>query len=198
MERQKRRNKSEEFHGYVNGVIDDYKRWIEYLRCLNEFDAAVKENDLKQAFETKKNEYDEKIKRLDEEILSLTDQLNVNQDQISSLKDKLRANQEEIYKLTNDAEQMNIQVNQKEVEIKSKGNIIDELEVNLYYEKNRNYELETKLHAEQEQSARLYRRWEDVYLEYDEERRSAANLRQRIVELQSENEELKSNYHCWN
>ncbi|CAG8794218.1 22347_t:CDS:1, partial [Gigaspora rosea] len=44
MERQKRRNKSEEFHGYVNGVIDDYKRWIEYLRCLNEFDAAVKED----------------------------------------------------------------------------------------------------------------------------------------------------------
>ncbi|CAG8566480.1 45666_t:CDS:2 [Gigaspora margarita] len=48
---------------------------------------------------------------------------------------------------------MNNQVNQIEIEIKSKANIIKELEVNLYYEKKHNYEIETKLLVEQEQSA---------------------------------------------
>ncbi|CAG8673464.1 14878_t:CDS:2 [Gigaspora margarita] len=70
MRRQKRRNK-EELHGYIDSVIKDYERFIECLKNLNKFDAAVREQELKQAFDTEKKKYDEKIKELEQENTSL-------------------------------------------------------------------------------------------------------------------------------
>ncbi|CAG8468949.1 17058_t:CDS:2 [Cetraspora pellucida] len=266
---------------YAHSVIEDYKKWIEYLKSLNEFDAAVREHDLKQTFDTKKNEYDEKIKRLEEEISSLKNQLSVNHEEISFLKDQLRANHEEISslqdklstkqdkviefenkisKLTNDItrqefypllkvmeenlfanlpenlhfayenlnynyytheataynddpqvdidnqESINIvSSNNQEIDISNQDtilyqtqkqeifNLIENLEQDLYYEKNCNYyELENKLFKEQEKSTRLHQKWEEVCLERNKERQSAANLRQRIIALENKNRELRS------
>ncbi|CAG8806850.1 19672_t:CDS:2, partial [Racocetra fulgida] len=98
---QKRRNTSKELHGFIDNVIGDYEKWIEYLKNLNEFDATVREHDLMQAFESEKKEYDEKIKRLEGEITSLKDQLSANQDKIIELETK-------ITELTDNIEQMEL------------------------------------------------------------------------------------------
>ncbi|CAG8789596.1 17925_t:CDS:1, partial [Gigaspora rosea] len=61
MRQQKRRSKVE-LHAYIENVINDYEKWIECLKNLNKFDSAVKEQELKEAFVTEKNKYDEIIK----------------------------------------------------------------------------------------------------------------------------------------
>ncbi|RIB03522.1 hypothetical protein C2G38_2224821 [Gigaspora rosea] len=74
MSRQKRRSKVE-LHDYIVNIINDYERWIKCLKNLNEFDSAVKEQELKEAFVTEKNKYDEKIKELEEENIFLKNNL---------------------------------------------------------------------------------------------------------------------------
>ncbi|CAG8703486.1 39324_t:CDS:2, partial [Gigaspora margarita] len=70
-------------------IINDYKRWIEYLKNLNEFDAAVREQELKQAFDTEKNKCNKKIKELEEENTSLKNQLSANQNKIVKLENEV-------------------------------------------------------------------------------------------------------------
>ncbi|CAG8837035.1 17406_t:CDS:2, partial [Gigaspora margarita] len=193
MQRQKRRNTSEELHIFIDNVIGDYEKWIEYLKNLNEFDAAVREDDLKQAFEAEKNEYDEKIKRLEDAITSLKDQLSANQDKIIELETEITKLTDNIEQMEIDNEGLNNQVNRMKIEIESKNMEIEKLGQDLYYAANRRYnELENKLSKEQEKSNRLNQKWEDVCFERNEERRSAANLRKKIIELENENRELRS------
>ncbi|CAG8599099.1 3890_t:CDS:2, partial [Racocetra persica] len=134
-------------------IIGDYKQWIEYLKNLNEFDMVIKEPDLKQAFEAKKNEYDKQLK--EDEIISLKDQLSTNQDKIIELKNEISKLTVNFEQIELDNEDLNNQVNRMKIEIKSKNIKIEKLEQNL----------ENKLFEEQEKSKRLNKEWEKLVTE---------------------------------
>ncbi|CAG8477316.1 10461_t:CDS:2, partial [Scutellospora calospora] len=111
---------------------------------------------------------------------------------------KITEFENEITKLTNNVKQMeldnedlNNQVNRMKIEVESKNIKIEKLE-QLYYTENCRYdELENKL-FEEEKSKRLNQKCEKVCFERNDEHQSIANLRTKIIDLETENRKLRS------
>ncbi|KAF0420757.1 hypothetical protein F8M41_006912 [Gigaspora margarita] len=101
---------------------------LDYLKNLNKFDASVREQELKKAFVTEKNKYNEKIKVLKKENTYLKNQLSANQNKIVKLEN-------EVTRLTDNIEQMELdyicQKDQMKNEIKSKTIKINKIEIEI-------------------------------------------------------------------
>ncbi|CAG8673928.1 11483_t:CDS:2, partial [Racocetra fulgida] len=102
MQWQKRRNTSKELHDFIDNVIGDYEKWIEYLKNLNEYDVALSTNQ-------------NKIIELKNEINKLTvnvEQMELDNENLNNqLENKLLKEQEKSQRLNQEWEKVCFECN---------------------------------------------------------------------------------------